>query len=95
MSESSIHRRREQQKTKLTVRIEQTLFALHSSVALDNANSYQQYQQTELGHAIFRIDSSWGKSKIDRLAYTHSRCDFFLSLVNNNMFRVSSLILSF
>ena len=36
---------------KLTVRIEATLFALRSAVALDNANSYQQ--QTELDHVIF------------------------------------------
>ena len=43
---------------KLTVRIEATLFALRSAVPLDNANSYQQKQQTELGHAIFSIDSS-------------------------------------
>ena len=58
--ESSIHRRRKQQpkkKKELTVRKGATLFTLRSAVALDNANSYQQYQQTELGHAIFSIDS--------------------------------------
>ena len=42
--------------------------ALRSAKALDNSDSYQQKQQTELGHAIFIIDSSWCKLKIDQLA---------------------------
>ena len=35
-----------------------TIRTAQCGVPLDNANSYQQKQQTELGHAIFSIDSS-------------------------------------